>query len=289
MVMRTQLIFENNTIFDFHMNDNAFVNKWLSLLQEHINLVPKKHDYEITLSGIGESNEFNNLLNIIEKINIHKPNTIPKCYTKEYTKNFTLHDLSEIHFIYEKIAIDNNWLIGNLEINSAKKIRDQLNDYIHQAESKAGLKKISPRIRFRIVDALSKVPNAVKKDFSYDDLSLFTPILYPYTMYLNYNAVGEDFIKTFKSGRHPSTAVPLTKYSPSFFFTLSSIEYDTQVRRINQCIEWMNIHGYDHRNPTNTFGYIPLGTLYKSDHDSWYENSLLTSKLIKIEIKNDIF
>lgn len=277
--VKIQIIFENGTVFDWHMYDNDFVNRWFEMFKSHCRDVPDKHNYEITTSGINDTNEFDLLLDILYKINEHRSDTIPKKYFK---KIFTLSELSELHYIYEKIGNDNSWLEGNFSKNKAIKYRDLLNDYIHQSESKAGLKTVTPRVRFRIVDPKSNVPNARKEDFHETDYKLFQPIIYPYTMYLNYNAVGEDYIKTFKSGRPANTAVPLRKYSPSFFFVFNSIDYNIQKRRIEECKKWMTSEGVNISDPKNSFGYIPLGTLFKTEDDSCYKTALVESKISKV-------
>lgn len=281
MAMRIQIIFKNNAVFDWHMYKNDFVVRWIEMLQEHVHNVPKKHTYELTLSGFGKNNEFENLLEIIKKVNEHRPNTIPKKYIKN---TFTIKELSEIHYIYEEIGKDENWLNGFYPSKEAIKYRDLLNDYIHQSESRAAIKKDIPRVRFRIVSTETGVPNAQKIDFNDTDYNLFEPIIKPYVMYLNYNAVGEDYIKTFKSGRSPQDAVPLRKYSPSFFFILNTVDYDIQKQRIDNCLKWMSAGGIDIANKKNSFGYIPLGHLFKTQSDQYYSNALMTSEIESVKI-----
>ena len=285
--MRVLITFENGTTFDWHMFDNDFVNKWLGMLQEHIDKAPEVHDYELTLQGIGPADEFKNLNKIINYCNEHRPGTIPDQYVNK--PEYTLQELSEIHYIYEEIGKQPEWLKGNLSENDAIKVRDLLNDHIHHCESRAGSnlnlqKRIAPRVRFRIVNPETGVPNAQKIDFEDQDYELFNPIIYPNTMYLNYNAVGEDYIKTFKSGRSPEDAVPLRRYSPSFFFVLHSIDYDTQHKRIERCKAWMREGGFDPSDPKNAFGYIPMGQLFKSESDSTYEEALTNSKIKEVGI-----
>lgn len=241
-------------------------------MQEHIENVPSKHAYQLTLSGFNPGQEFNDLKQIICKVNEHSPNTIPKNYVKD---EYTMEELSKIHYIYEEIGKDPNWLNGKLSYNKAISYRDLLNDKIHQAESYAmGKNRSLPRIRFRIVNPDTGVPNARKVDFNDYDYNLFDPIIKPYTIYLNYNAVGEDFIKTFKSGRTPDTAVPLQKYSPSFFFVLEGPNLARQKKIINGCKDWMLEHGFDPTNKYNSFGYLPLGTIFKEQSDDYYKNLL---------------
>ena len=286
--MRIRLIFENDTVFDWHMYDNDFVNRWVTMLQEHVANVPDIHDYELTLQGLGSADEFKRLNKIINVCNEHRPGTIPDFYVNK--PEYTLQELSDIHYIYEEIAIQNDWLQGTLPENDAIKARDLLNDFIHQSESRAGSnlnlqKRITPRVRFRIVNPETGVPNARKDNFIDSDYKLFDPIVHSNTMYLNYNAVGEDFIKAYKSERHPKDAVPLRQYSPSFFFVLHTVDYDTQHKRIEQCKQWMRNGGFDPADPMNSFGYIPLGTLFKSENDSVYEEALLNSKIQKVIIQ----
>lgn len=285
--MRIQLIFENNTVFDWHMYDNDFVNRWVTMLQEHIENVPEVHDYELTLQGLGTADEFKRLNKIINVCNEHRPGTIPDYFVDK--PEYTLQELSDIHYIYEDIAIQSEWLQGNLPENDAIKARDLLNDFIHQSESRAGSnlnlqKRITPRVRFRMVNPETGVPNARKDDFIESDYTLFDPIVHPGIMYLNYNAVGEDFIKAFKSGRYPKDAVPLRQYSPSFFFVLHAIDYDTQHRRIERCKQWMRDGGYDPADLKNAFGYIPMGHMFKSENDSVYEDALISSKIKEVKI-----
>ena len=285
--MRIQIIFENDIVFDWHMFENDFVSRWMSMLEEHVQRVPEMHDYELTLQGLGPADEFKRLNGIINDCNNHKSGTIPDCFVdKEY---YTLKELSDIHYIYEEIAAGPEWLEGSLSYNNAIKVRDLLNDYIHQAESRAGStlnkqKRITPRVRFRIVNPNTGVPNARKKNFEESDYELFNPIVYPYTLYLNYNAVGEDFIKTFKSGREPDDAVPLRQFSPSFFFVLHAPEYDIQNRRIHECKKWMIKGGFDPEDPFSSFGYIPIGRLFKTENDSTYEDALVNSSIKDIKI-----
>lgn len=285
--MRVLIIFENDTVFDWHMYDNDFVNRWVTMLQEHVANVPDAHDYELTLQGLGPADEFKRLNKIIDKCNEHRANTIPDHYVNK--AEYTLQELSEVHYIYEEIAQQPEWLNGSLNENDAIKVRDLLNDFIHQAESRAGSnlnlqKRITPRVRFRIVNPETGVPNARKEDFQDSDYNLFDPIVHPSIMYLNYNAVGEDFIKTYKSEREPKDAMPLRQFSPSFFFVLHAIDYDTQFKRIERCKQWMQQGGFDPADPMNSFGYIPMGTLFKSENDSVYENALLKSKIKKVVI-----
>lgn len=263
------------------LDDNNFVNRWTNLMQEHIDHVPSKHTYQLTLSGFNPGKEFNLLKQVILKVNEHRLNTIPKQYIKD---EYTMTELSEIHYIYEEIGQDPNWLNGNLSYNEAISYRDLLNDKIHQAESYAmGKNRSLPRIRFRTVDPSTGVPNARKVEFEDGDYNLFDPIIKPYTVYLNYNAVGEDFIKTFKSGRTPDTAIPLQKYSPSFFFVLEGPNLVRQMKIINDCKHWMLKHGFDPNNKYNSFGYLPLGIIFKERNDDYYK-SLLQENLEKINI-----
>ena len=280
--MRVQLIFDNDAIFDWHLYSNDFVVRWYDLLKTHVEQVPEKHTYELTVAGVGKDNPFERLLDILYKINDHAPNTIPSNYLK---LSFTLDELSELHYIYEEIGKDESWLKGNLPEKDAIKYRDLFNDYIHQSESKAGEKEEIPRTRFRIVNPETGVPNAQKIDFQDHDYELFDPIIYPNVMYLNYNAVGEDYIKTFKSGRSPADAVPLRKYSPSFFFVTHSVDFDIQSRRINDCLQWMNNGGVDIHNPKNSFGYIPMGSLFKTKSDAYYLDALANSQIKEVILK----
>lgn len=285
--MRIQIIFENNIVFDWHMFENNFVNRWLKMMQEHVEEVPSKHDYELTLQGLGPADEFKRLHEIMETCNNHRRGTIPSYFINR--KEFTLKNLSDIHYIYEEIAQQPEWLKGSLCENEAIKARDLLNDYIHQAESKAGSvsglqKSVTPRVRFRIVNPSTGVPNARKENFEESDYQLFDPFVHSYTMYLNYNAVGEDFLKTFKSGRSPNDAVPLKQYSPSFFFVLEAPEYDVQYRRIDQCKRWMIEGGYDPKDPKNSLGHIPMARLFKTENDKVYEDTLVYSKIREVRI-----
>jgi hypothetical protein len=272
--MRLNLIFKNGAIFDCHLNNNDFVKRWSNMLKECNKLVPSKHVYELSSQGMGQIDPFENLFDIIAVINNHKADTIPWKYTRESGRTqFTMDDLSDIHFIYEEIA-KQHWH------SSTKKDRDLLNDYIHQAESKTKFEwKTSPRTRFRMVSSKTGVPNVDKVEFKDSDYKLFTPYRYPYTLYLNYNAVGEDYIKAYKSRRSPKEAVPLKHYSPSFFIEFETLKFPYQKQTINRVRKWMQDGGIDPDCPKESFGHIPLGVLFKDQPDKYYYNTLTTSEL----------
>lgn len=268
------------------LNDNDFIERWCELYNEYQKKIPNEHTYQITLKGFHPGQEFENLFNIIDQVNEHCPNTIPKDFTRAIgRKEFDIDDLSSIHYIYEKIAVDSNWLNGKFDKDTAIGVRDKLNDAIHHAESAAMGRAMSlPRVRFRIVDPTTGVPNTRKVKFLDSDYELFDPIVKPYTVYLNYNAVGEDFLKTYESKRNPETAVPLTEYSPSFFFVLQAGRIEKQQETVDKCRRWMAQHGFDSKNKYTSFGNIPLGTIHKERDDSYYKK-LLFENIQYTEIK----
>ena len=275
--MRLNLIFKNGAVFDCHLNDNDFVKRWWNMIKEANTLVPSKHVYELSSQGMDQTDPFEKLFDIIDVINNHKDNTIPDKYTRQSGRDhFTMQDLSDIHHIYEDLA-NQHWCCNT------RKDRDLLNDYIHQAESKTNLQwKTSPRTRFRMVSSKTSVPNVDKIEFKDDDYKLFTPYRYPYTLYLNYNAGGEDYIKAYKSKRSPKEAVPLTQYSPSFFIEFESLKFPYQKQTINRVRNWMQEGGIDPDYPKESFGNIPLGVLFKDQPDKYYYNALTTSELMDI-------
>lgn len=281
-----QLIFENDKTIDIVLNNNTFSKKWTSFLSSYIEKVPNYHEYEIQISGIEKDKKIKELLKVIDMINCHIPSTIDDKYTNKFQRvTFSYEELSDIHYVYEKIAADDNWIErGNLSNTESFYYRGKLNDLIHETEAIIG-KRVLPRIRFRIVDPLTKIPNTEKIDFDNEDYFLFDPIMRPYTVYLNYNAVGEDFIKTFKSNRPANTAVPLTKYSPSFFFVTQSIDYNLQKHSINRCRQWMQESGYNSYDPKTSFGYLPIGTIFKNMSDSELIDVIQTDKIKDIKIQ----
>jgi len=276
-----QLMFDNSTSLSILMNQNKFVNKWLELLSTYNNQIPGQYEYDIQISGIGRDYVIDELLEVMTEINNHHPHTIPINY---FHRHLSHVELSDIHFIYEKIESDNVWLsTGRLSYNCICFYKSKLNDLIHEMEAMLG-KRTTPRVRFRIVDPVTKVPNTYKPELDISDYKLFEPIIRPYVVYLNYNAVGEDFIKTFKSNRDPSTAVPLTKYSPSFFFVTHAIDIHLQQHTVLQCRKWMLNAGYNSEDYKNSFGYIPLGVVFKNSSDNDISTTIKTSKLIGVNI-----
>ena len=275
--MWLNVIFKNAAIFDCHLNDNDFVRRWAKMFKECNALVPTKHVYELTSQGMDQSDPFENLFDIIDLINKHKQDTIPYTYTRQSGRmHFSMKDLSEIHHIYEDIA-KQKW------DKSFVKDRDLLNDYIHQAEpytKKDG--QAAPRTRFRLVSPKTGVPNVDKISFEDSDYKLFTPWNMPYTLYLNYNAVGEDYVKAYKSKRGPKEAVPLKEYSPSFYIEFYAMSYIRQKNRITKIRNWMQEGGIDPDCPKESFGHIPLGVLFKDKPDKYYYNALTNSELMDV-------
>ena len=268
------LTFERHTV-SIILNDNNFVTRWTTQLEKCLD--NDLYAYEVTLNGFNQGNEFKNLRKTLQDLNKFKEGTVPASFTRKF--EFTMQELSDLHFIYESIATNEIYL-------DAKKLVDQFNDNIHHAEEVA-LKNQSaaPRLRFRVVDPLTRVPNVEKLPFEYNDYKLYDPYIQPYTVYLNYNALGEDFLKTYKSSRSPDTAVVLEKYSPSFFFTLQADYIENQYREITKCKEWMKENNIDISNPKNNIGHIPLGRLHKVYSEDFLK-VILQRKLKKVEIIN---
>lgn len=272
--MRLNLIFKNGAVFDCHLNNNDFIKRWITMLKGCNTLVPSKHRYELSAQGIGNDSPFEKLFDIIDVINNYNTDTIPNIYTRQSGRtHFTMDDLSKIHFIYEEIA-KQNWP------DHTKKDIDLLNDYIHQAEPNTKMEwKTTPRARFRLVSPDTGIPNVDKVEFEDEDYKLFTPYRYPYTLYLNYNAVGEDYIKAYKSKRTPKEAVPLREYSPSFFIEFETLKFAYQKQTISRVKDWMQEGGIDPYCPKESFGHIPLGILFKDQPDKYYYNAIATSEL----------
>lgn len=272
------LTFENTyskpQIIIIKLNDNNFVDRWIIFLEQFIN--NPKFKYEITLNGFNQGEEFKNLRKTIKEINLYKQDSIPNTLSNKF--EFTMQDLSNLHFIYENIANDTSYL-------DIQKIVDCLNDNIHHAEEVA-LKNqsASPRLRFRIVDSNTGVPNFFKKPLKEEDYKLFDPYIEPYVVYLNYNALGEDYLKTFKSGRPADTAVQLDEYSPSFFFTLQADYIKRQHKEIQDCKKWMLNNNIDSSNYKNALGHIPLGRVHKVFPEDFFKD-ILQRQLTTISIE----
>ena len=166
--------------------------------------------------------------------------------------------------------------------NIARQDRGLLNDIIHLLEAKSKKVKNFPRIRFRFVDPKTGQPNVPKYDFEESDYKLFTPWKEPYVLYLNYNAVGQEWEKQWKAYKQPSSAVPLTQWSPSFNMTFKTTAYETQQQRIIKMRQWMETGGYDPDEPKNSFGQIPLGRLFKDKDETEYFKILNTATLKKV-------
>jgi len=268
-----KLTFERHTI-SIRLNDNDFINRWLTDLQQYID--NKNYSYQITLNGFVGKDSFKQLRLIIQEINKAFPLSIPYLYTEKF--EFTIQELSDLHYIYEQLAVNPLYksIIGLL---------DKFNDCIHHAEE-AAIKNqtAAPRVRFRVVDSKTRVPNFPKVPFKKEDYKLYDPYIEPYIVYLNYNALGEDFLKTFKSGRPVSTAVPLSEYSPSFFFVLQSDYVEKQHREITNCIQWMQNSNIDVTDPVNSLGHIPLGRLHKVYPEDFLK-VILQRELTKVEIE----
>ena len=269
-----KLTFDRHTI-SIKLNDNDFIERWLNDLEQYIDNT--NYNYQITLNGFIGKDAFKQLRLIIQEINKTSPQCIPHLYTEKF--EFTVQELSELHYIYEQLALDPVYksIIGLL---------DKFNDCIHHAEE-AAIKNqtAAPRVRFRIVDPVTKVPNFPKVPFEKEDYELYDSYIEPYVVYLNYNALGEDFLKTFRSGRSASTAVPLTEYSPSFFFVLQSDYIENQHREITNCIQWMKDSDIDVTDPVNSLGHIPLGRLHKVYSEDFLK-VILQRKLTKVEIED---
>lgn len=269
-----KLTFERHSI-SIKLNENDFVDRWVNNFKEYID--NNNYSYQLTLNGFYGKDFFKNLRSTIQSINEFKADTIPLKYTKKF--EFTLEELSELHYIYEKLAVDINYksIIG---------ILDNFNDNIHHAEE-AAIKNQSaaPRVRFRIVDPVTGVPNFPKIPFKEEDYDLFDPYVEPYVVYLNYNALGEDYLKTFKSSRPVDTAVPLREYSPSFFFTLQSDYIEKQQEDLIACKEWLSTNGINPNDPKNSLGHIPLGRLHKVYSEDFLK-VILQRNLLEINIIN---
>lgn len=268
------LTFERHTV-SIKLNNNDFVNRWTQQLEQCLD--NELYSYEVTLNGFNQGSEFKNLRKTLQDLNAYKEGTIPSTFTSKF--EFTIQELSDLHFIYERIALDKDY-------TNNKKLVDQLNDNIHHAEEVA-LKNqsASPRLRFRIVDPITRMPNVIKLPLHDEDYELYDPYIQPYTVYLNYNALGEDYLKTYKSGRAPDTAVVLEKYSPSFFFTLQADYIDKQHQEITNCKNWMKAHGIDINSTKNAIGHIPLGRLHKVYSEDFLK-VILCRTLTKVEIIN---
>lgn len=278
--MRIHFHFTNKKRFDFHLYDNDFTRRWFKNFVQVNKTVPQDTDWELMVQGTSiEEETWQPLIKTIEKINQHVPNTIPNDLILE---EYSLNDLYNVHLVYEEIAKDDTWVNCASDKNIASQDRGLLNDIIHVLESKAKKGKNFPRIRFRFVDPTTGQPNVPKYDFEDADYNLFTPWKKPYVLYLNYNAVGQEWEKQWKAYKHPSSAVPLTQWSPSFFMTFKATAYDTQNARIESMKRWMEDAGFDPKDPKNSFGQIPLGYLYKDKTDSEYFKILNTTKLEKV-------
>jgi len=274
-------------IIEIKLFENYFIDKWCKQLEEVIN--NSNYEYQLTLSGFEYGTEFKKLSNTITHINSHIPDTVPFKYTIDAGKvSFSINDLSELHFIYESISANNDWISnGNLSKKEATRLRDNFNDHIHHSEKlsdELSNKYLTPRVRFRVVDPISKVPNVKKIAFDEKDYSLYSPYIEPYVVYLNYNALGEDFLKTMKSGRTPKTAVVLKEYSPSFFFQLQANTIYNQEKEIKACKKWMVEGGINIHDPKNSIGHIPLGILQKNISEDFLK-VILQRNLVKVEIK----
>ena len=266
------LTFERHTV-SIILNDNNFVTCWTTQLEKCLD--NSLYAYEVTLNGFNQGSEFKNLRKTLQDLNKFKQGTVPASFTNKF--EFTMQELSDLHFIYESIATDETYL-------EVKKLVDQFNDNIHHAEEVAiKNQSASPRLRFRIVDPITGVPNVEKLPLEYDDYKLYDPYIRPYTVYLNYNALGEDFLKTYKSGRTPDTAVVLEKFSPSFFFTLQADYIDKQHTEIENCKKWLNDSNIDINKSKNAIGHIPLGTVHKVYAEDFLK-IILQRKLTKVEL-----
>ncbi len=278
--LRIHFQFTNLKKFEFHLYDNDFTRRWYANFEQVNNLVPKSTDWELQSQGTDiEDETWRPLQNIIEKINSHVPNTIPITLILD---EYTLDDLYNVHLIYEHIAKDDTWVEQAHDQDIARQDRGLLNDIIHLLEAKSKKVKNFPRIRFRFVDPKTGQPNVPKYDFEESDYKLFTPWKEPYVLYLNYNAVGQEWEKQWKAYKQPSSAVPLTQWSPSFNMTFKTTAYETQQQRIIKMRQWMENGGYDPDDPKNSFGQIPLGRLFKDKDETEYFKILNTATLKKV-------
>lgn len=278
MADRIQIIFENDHWWQINTFDHSFAHKWCEYFSQCLKLT--NQTYELTVTGDDLFYTQHKLKQVIDKINFHIPGTIVQ--NIEYL-SFEL--LSEIHYIYEEIGKDHNWVYnGNLTPVDATKTRDLLNDAIHEAEGIIG-KRVCPRIRYRLVNSETLVPNLPKIPFEECDYELFKPIMEPYVVYLNYNAVGEDLLKTHKSGRSIDTAVNLQEFSPSFFFVTQALDYELQKHDVEQTYKWMDKNGFDTNDKKNIVGYMPIGRLFKNMPDANFINDVKYSRIKDIRLR----
>lgn len=278
MADRIQIIFENEHWWQVNTFNHSFAHKWCEYFSQCLKI--PNQTYELTVTGDDLFYTQNKLKQIIDKVNYHIPNTI-----KHNIEYLSFEILSEIHYIYEEIGKDPNWIHnGKLLPADAFKTRDLLNDIIHEAEGVIG-KKVSPRIRYRLVSSETLVPSLPKVSFEECDYDLFEPIMEPYVIYLNYNAVGEDLLKTYKSGRSIDTAVNLREFSPSFFFVTQALDYEFQKHDVEQVYKWMEENGIDITDKRNIVGYLPIGRLFKNMPDANFINDVKHSKIKEIRIR----
>jgi len=102
---------------------------------------------------------------------------------------------------------------------------------------------------------------------------------------LNYNAVGEDLLKTYKSGRSIDSAVNLRQFSPSFFFVTQAVDYELQKHDVEQTYKWMGKNGFDTNDKKNIVGYLPIGRLFKNMPDANFINDVKYSRIKDIRVR----
>jgi len=278
MADRIQIIFENDHWWQINTFDHSFAHKWTTYFFHCVNIIGQK--YELNVTGDDLYKTQRRLRDIIDQVNLHVPSTI-----NQNIDYLSLETLSDIHYIYEDISKNDYWISnGSMSLEKAIKIRDELNDTIHEAEGLIG-KRVCPRIRYRLVNADTGVPNLPKVEFEECDYNYFEPIMEPYVVYLNYNAVGEDLLKTYKSGRSIDTAVNLRQFSPSFFFVTQAVDYELQKHDVEQTYKWMGKNGFDTNDKKNIVGYLPIGRLFKNMPDANFINDVKYSRIKDIRVR----
>lgn len=278
MADRIQIIFENNHWWQINTFDHSFAHKWTTYFFHCVNIIGQK--YELNVTGDDLYKTQRRLRDIIDQVNLHVPSTI-----NQNIDYLSFKTLSDIHYIYEGISKNDYWVSnGSLSLEKAIKIRDELNDAIHEAEGLIG-KRVCPRIRYRLVNSDTGVPNLPKVEFEECDYNYFEPIMEPYVVYLNYNAVGEDLLKTYKSGRSIDSAVNLRQFSPSFFFVTHAVDYELQKHDVEQTYKWMENNGIDINDKKNIVGYLPIGRLFKNMPDASFINDVRHSRIKEIKVR----
>lgn len=284
------------------LNENHFTEKWFNLMLEHEYRAGgthwSSHYREATISGFEDNTKIyhlNNLKKIMRLLLEHNNTLIPQEYdVYNNERDYNKQDLNNLHKIYENMASTSKWLTqGNLSLDVIKSTRDNFNNCIHNYEDfteehiNISLKypKLS-RIRFRYVHPRTHVPNAEKIDFELDDYQYFSPLLLKDRVYLNYNQVGKDIVKQYKQNGKYEEAIPLQKYSPSFFIMLGEHPIRHQINNFYNIINWVIENGDDPSDPTLALGNLELGFVeYKEDKHSFMKKVSEGQEVIKLEFK----